>query len=308
MAFGKKKTKKNVKNSKVKKTTKIKEEEVIEDDDDDLLDSEEDEDSIFDNSEDEDEEELDDEDEIEDEDEEDDDPEDNADDEEEDEKPVRSKKKKVVESKKKAAKRTLSAPKGTSTKELKNAERIILKGFKDKKNENDIKTDLALSGLNFSKIILLYKFVTIEHDLVKSPREIKNEIIEIINESDIIPTVVEKMEDPEADDLDYYFFEPTIQHIKDSVAFSTEKKIISILKELLSNIDFAFPAKPRKKRINKVEKAIANYFYSTNEPNIDDFTEALEEVTTENVVKRWVKLFKLLTSVANGLTAEQGLR
>jgi hypothetical protein len=307
MAFGKKKTKKNVKNSKVKKTTKIKEEEIIEDDDDDLLDSEEDEDSIFDNSEDEDEEELDDEDEIEDEDEEDDDPEDNADDEEE-EKPIRSKKKKVVESKKKAAKRTLSAPKGTSTKELKNAERIILKGFKDKKNENDIKTDLALSGLNFSKIILLYKFVTIEHDLVKSPREIKNEIIEIINESDIIPTVAKKMENEEADDLDYYFFEPTIQHIKDSVAFSTEKKIIAIFKEFLNNIDFTFPAKPRKKRINKVEKAIANYFCSTDEHNIDDFTEALEEVTTENVVKRWVKLFKLLTSVANGLTAEQGLR
>lgn len=300
MAFGKKKTKKSVKKNKLKKTSKV--EEIIEDEDE-ILDDDEDEDSIFDDSED-------DEDEIED----DDDEEDEDEEEEEiEEKPkkkkkVKANKKKVkTDKKKKISKKVLSTPKGVSKKELQQAEDIILKGFEDKKNENDIKTELALSGFDFSKTILLYKYVTIEHDLVKSPKEIKNEIIEKISESDILSTVSEKIEEGKEEELDYYFFEPTIQFVEENVTFAAKKKIISILKELLGDIDFVLPPKPRKKSINKVEKAIVNYFYSTDEHDIESFTEALEEVTTERVVKRWAKLFKLLTCIVNRETSE-GLR
>lgn len=289
--------KKATKKSKMKKTVEIEKDDLLED---------EDEDSIFDDEDDDDEIEEDEEEEIEDDEDE---IEEDDDEEEEEIEEIKPKKKKATKPKKeKTAKKVLAAPKGVSPKLLKQAEKIVLKGFKDHKKENEIKTELAHSGLDFSKTIQLYKYITIEHNLIKSPAEIKNEVTEIINESNILSTVSEKIEEDKEDELDYFFFEPIIATIKESIPSVTERKIVSIFNELLDDVNFKIPSKPKGKRISKIDKAVVNYFYNNDEYDIDSFKEALEKATTERGAKRWLKMFKLLTTIANGQTAEQGLR
>lgn len=191
-------------------------------------------------------------------------------------------------------------PKGIKQEEYDKAQAIIISGYKAKQDADTIKTAMFENGIPFSSLLRLFKAITIAKKLVISPKEIKDGI------GNYLKNVKFKTL------KDWTNVEPLIKHIMGQVEGATEKKIMAALRTKMSELELECPKKPKKKkgdgpRTSKINVAIVNLFAGNKDASAEDFAKALKEVTTEKSLKKWGRLYKTFSTIAQGLTAEQGL-
>jgi len=193
---------------------------------------------------------------------------------------------------------TTNLPKGIDQETYDVAKNIIISGFKANQDENTIKSAMFGEGIKFSDLVRLYKAITIGEGLIRSPKEIKADIEKQVAETEI----VESLEDRE-DDLSYDELEDDIKRIVAEVEGATEKKVIAAFRNVLAEHDFDMPKKPKKpkgQKAGKINIAICDAFAENPELTASEFETMIAAVTTEKSVKKWCRMYKLFSALANG--------
>jgi len=193
---------------------------------------------------------------------------------------------------------TTNLPKGIDQETYDTAKNIILSGFKAGQDENAIKSAMFGEGIKFSDLVRLYKAITIGEGLIRSPKEIKADIEEKVEGTEII----ESLEDRETD-LTYDELEDDIKRITSEVEGATEKKVIAAFRNALAEHDFDMPKKPKKskgQKAGKINTAICAAFAKNPELTAKEFETMISAVTTEKSVKKWCRMYKLFSALAMG--------
>jgi len=192
-------------------------------------------------------------------------------------------------------------PKGITQDEYDRAKAIIISGFKAKQDGDTVKTAMFEQGIPFSNLLRLYKAITVAENLVISPKEIKTGIEDCLKN---VKFKTLKTWDTVA---------PLVEYIMGQVEGATEKKIMAALRSKMAELELECPKKPAKAkgeggvRTSKINTAIVDLFAGNKKATIEQFSEALEKVTTEKSIKKWTRLYKTFFAIANGLTAKKGL-
>lgn len=216
---------------------------------------------------------------------------------------TKKKTEKVEETKK------VTLPKGIDQETYDKAKEIIVSGFKAKQDENAIKSAMFSNGIAFSDLVRLYKAITIGEGLVRSPKEIKADIEKAIKDADVVGSLGPHAKN---EDLTYEQFEKVISDTVEAVSGATEKKVVSAIRTALAEEDFEMPKKPKKAKgarsAGKINSAICDFFAENKEGTADEFKTAIEAVTTEKSAKKWCRMYKMFSALANGQNAAEGLK
>jgi hypothetical protein len=184
------------------------------------------------------------------------------------------------------------------------AEAIILSGFKAGEDEETIKTTMFNAGIKFSDIIRLYSKITISQGLVRSAKDIKTDIQNFLYNTDFIDYILEKSK---TEDITYNHFVSTIENAMFEIRGATERLIVSVMRPILNDHDIDMPAKPKVKKLTvggKINATIANAFAQNKAMTEDDFKTVVESVTTEKSARKYCKMYKLFSCLANGVGTE----
>jgi hypothetical protein len=199
----------------------------------------------------------------------------------------------------------VNLPKGIELEVYEKAKAVIVSGFKAKQDENAIKTALVAQGIGFSDIVRVYKHVTINEGLVRSPKEIKADIAKVVEKD------LKIKKGATSDDLTYDQFLPLIEKAM-KVGGATERMVTAAIAAKLGDRDLAMPAKPKANKgtgaAGKINTAILDAFAGKKDLTQDEFTKVMAEVTTAKSLKKWVRQFKLFSALAKGLDAKTGLK
>ena len=79
----------------------------------------------------------------------------------------------------------------------------------------------------------------------------------------------------------------------------------------LNDFDMEMPSKPKAAKgrsASKINTAVADLFAGNKKATEAEFKTAIEAVTTEKSAKKWLRMFKLFSALANGVNAEKGLK
>ena len=195
---------------------------------------------------------------------------------------------------------TVTLPKGIKQEEYDKAKLIIVSGYEAKQDADTIKTAMFENGIPFSNLLRLFKAITVAEKLVISPKEIK----------DGIGGYLKKVKFKTL--KDWTSVEPLVKHIMGQVKGATEKKIMAALRTKMNELELECPKKPKRSggdgpRTSKINVAIVDLFAGNKEASAEDFAKALGKVTTEKSLKKWNRLYKTFSAIAQGLTAEKGL-
>jgi hypothetical protein len=201
---------------------------------------------------------------------------------------------------------TVNLPKGIEPEVYEKAKAVILSGFKANKDENAIKTALVAQGIGFSDIVRVYKHVTINEGLVRSPKEIKADIAKVVEKG------LKIKKGATSDDLTYDQFLPLIEEAM-KVEGATERMVTAAIASKLGDMDLAMPTKPKAKKgtgaaAGKINTAIVDAFAKKKDLTQDEFTKVMAGVTTEKSLKKWVRMYKLFSALAKGQDAKSGLK
>ena len=195
---------------------------------------------------------------------------------------------------------TPTTPKGISEEHYNLAKKIIESGFAANQDENAIKSAMFEKGILFSDLVRLYKNLTIELGLIRSSKEINEEIDEML------PELLEEM-DLVDDSLTYDDFMPAIDQVCEEVDGANEKRVVGRIRAYLADQDLSMPKKPKARKGDgggerapgKVNKAIADYFKDNDEPTLEGFKVAMNAVTTEKSTKKWCRMFKTFEAISS---------
>jgi len=187
------------------------------------------------------------------------------------------------------------------------AQKIIISGFKDGKSEDTIKTDLFTAGIpdkiTFSKIQKLYKKITLSQGLVKSAKEVKADILNFLEEVKFKETV--SAWDFDALELNkrvnYNRFVPIISKAIFEVRGATERRVVSVMKNILSELNKEMPYKPKKKKLSKNERIFAtiiNTFFKYPKTSEESFKTVMEFTTNVKTAKKWCKMYEVFSYIA----------
>jgi len=195
--------------------------------------------------------------------------------------------------------------KGIPETQYENAKSVIMQGFENKQDPDEIKTKMFEQGIPFSNLVRLYRAITISEGLVISPAEIRENISEYLDEN------LELAEDLTQEDLSFEGFKPIIAEAVKNITGATEKKVIAQIRKRLEDMDLAMPTRPKKSKGgpkgSKINKTIVDLFFSKPDATSDEFTDAIAEVTTKKSAKKWIRLYPVFSSLATGKSADMGL-
>ncbi len=190
-------------------------------------------------------------------------------------------------------------PKGITQEEFDKAKTIIVSGFEANQEPDVIKTAMFSDGIPFSNLMRLYKAVTVSEGLVISSTKIREGIVEELEEYKF------------TEDMDYDAIDEIIAAVVEAVSGATPKKVTAQIKNVMESQDLEMPRKPRKKkgkRTSKINAALIDLFAENTEATVEEFQAKLEEVTTEKSAKKWMRLYKTMSAIANGLDSVEGLK
>lgn len=186
---------------------------------------------------------------------------------------------------------------------LNTAEAMILSGFKHGQNEDTIKTDLFTAGISegitFSQIQKIYKKITINQGLVKTAKEVKADIQNLLEEMKFKETVSAwDFDEP----VDYNKFLPTIDRIIFEIRGATERRVVSVMKNILMEMDMGMPKKPKIKKLTKNERifiTVINTFFNNSSTTEEEFKTIMESITNIKTAKKWCDMYEIFYYIAN---------
>jgi hypothetical protein len=185
---------------------------------------------------------------------------------------------------------------------LNTAEAMILSGFKHGQSEDTIKTDLFTAGISegitFSQIQKIYKKITINQGLVKTAKEVKTNIQNYLEEMKFKETVSAwGLNEP----LDYNKFLPTIDRILFEIRGATERRVVSVMKKNLTEMNMEMPNKPKRKKLSKNERifiTIINTFFNNSRTSEEEFKTIMESITNVKTAKKWCDMYEIFSYIA----------
>lgn len=192
-------------------------------------------------------------------------------------------------------------PKGIEQEEYDKAKAVIVSGFKSKADADTIKTAMFEQGIPFSNLLRLYKAITINEGLVISPKAIKAGLEEFLANVDFTQVT------------EYDHVQQIVDKALETVEGATEKRTVSAIRKLMAGLDLECPKKPRKSdggggaRVSKINTAIVDFFKGNPAGTVEEFTAMIGGVTTEKSAKKWIRMFKMFSALANGKTSAEGL-
>jgi len=182
---------------------------------------------------------------------------------------------------------------------LKLADPIIVKGFKEDLEENAIKTQLAVAGIEFTAINRIFKKVAIGRNLIVDPVVVKENIETVVAESDW-----EELKSFEQ-------FQEICEDIADEVDGATLAKVMRIAEDFLKEQDIDVPSKKTTKATRakggKAARAILDLFAKNSKATKAEAYEAVLPCgkAHKNAVDNLKIHYMVAFGCANGMTADE---
>lgn len=198
---------------------------------------------------------------------------------------------------------TVSLPKGITQEQYDEAKGIVLAGYENKDSADVIKTTMFTAGIPFSNLVRLFKAISINEGLVVAPAIINKGIEEVL--SDLGDRVILD----ENGVMAYEELESLAKHTVENVSGCTIKKAMKALRTRLAELDIDAPKKPKKAGASKgaagkVNIAIVDFFAANAAGTAEEFSAAMSKVTTEKSLKKWNRMYKLFSALAQGKDSE----
>lgn len=195
-------------------------------------------------------------------------------------------------------------PKGITKEVYEKAREIIESGFNAGVTEDGIKTAMFENGIPFSDLMRLYKRITIDSGLVMSSKDIADGIDNAMKGE--VEAVIFSLGE-NTDTLSFDMLQPIVEKVKSLVKSATEKRILAAIKKIVEAHDLQMPVRAKSIRGSgssagggKIATVIADVFADNKETTIKEFEEAISAVTTAKSTKKWCRMFKLFSTLANG--------
>lgn len=191
-------------------------------------------------------------------------------------------------------------PRGIDIETYEKAKSIIVSGFENNATPDDIKSAMFGQGIKFSDLVRLYKAITVNENLVLSDKEINEKVDAVLeNELDISNSTTNE-------DLTYEAIEPALTSALE-VKGSTAKRVAVRCARYLAEYDLVMPKKPKtsKTRTGKVNKTILDVFAANKEATKEEFTTAIEAVTSEKNAKIVSGKYRFFFCLANGIGSDK---
>lgn len=183
-------------------------------------------------------------------------------------------------------------PRGIKQEEYDLAKKIIVDGFANNAEPDQIKGAMFENGIPFSKMVRLYKLVTTEERLVIPAKEVK-ETVEA--------WFAENTPDLEALAGSYSTVDQLLKHLMGEVEGATPRVVIGCIRSYIEDNGYEMPEKPKGMgRTSAVAKSIVNAFAENTELSFDEYKAMLEPITTEKSINRWLGLYKSFSLIAAG--------
>lgn len=187
--------------------------------------------------------------------------------------------------------------KGIDESVYESAKAIIISGFQNDAPEDDIKSAMFEAKVPFSALMRLYKAITISEGLVVASKV----AVEAINEYLKAKFKVTK----KTADMKHEDFQVVIDDAIENVPGANDKRVRSVLKKRLAEKDIALPKKPKAPKggsgkASKVQNAVLDFFKATKEGTLEEFTAMITKIVAEKSVKKYVRLYKVYSALANG--------
>ena len=191
-----------------------------------------------------------------------------------------------------SAEDAFTLPRGISQEEYDKAKSIIVDGFANNAEPDQIKGALFENGIPFSKMVRLYKLVTTTERLVIPAKEVK-ETIEA--------WFTENTPDLEALAGSYSTVDQLQKFLLSEIEGATPRVTMGCIRSYLEDNGYAMPDKPKGMgRTSAVAKTIVNAFAENTELSFDEYKAILEPICTEKSINRWLGLYKSFSCIAAG--------
>lgn len=183
-------------------------------------------------------------------------------------------------------------PRGIKQEEYDLASSIIVDGFANGADPDQIKGAMFEQGIPFSKMVRLYKLVTTTERLVIPAKEVREGIVAWFEENP---------PDLEALAASYSTVDQLAKHLMGEIEGATPRITFGCIKTYLEDNEYSYPKKPKGLgRTSKVAKMIVNAFAENTEITLDEYKAILEPVTTDKSINRWLGLYKAFSLIAAG--------
>lgn len=183
-------------------------------------------------------------------------------------------------------------PRGIKQEEYDAAKEIIVEGFANGADPDEIKGALFEAGVPFSKMVRLYKLVTSAERLIIPVKEVRENIQAWIEENN-----------PDLDSLSgsYSVVDQLAKYFQNEIEGCTPRVAFDEIRKYLTDYEYPMPKKPKGMgRTSAVAKLIVNAFAENSELSFDEYKAAIEDITTEKSITRWLGLYKPFSLVAMG--------
>jgi len=199
---------------------------------------------------------------------------------------------------------TFKLPQNVTQEEYDKAKAIIVSGFEAEQDPDVIKTAMFTEGIAFSKLLRIYKSVTLTEGLVIDPKVVKEGI-----ENELTGLKIGEMID---EDTTYPEIQKVVDTVLKAVKGSTEAKVLSVIRTVFDSQDLDMPKKPKAARVTKktlaIQTVVIDLFHKDADTSFEEMQTAIMGIATEGEAKPYLRQFKLFSALSNGLDAEEGLK
>ena len=181
-------------------------------------------------------------------------------------------------------------PRGISQEEYDTAKSIIVDGFANEADPDQIKGAMFENGIAFSKLVRLYTLITTEERLVIPPGEVRDNLKEWFNENT-----------PDLENLASSFsvVDQLAKFLTKEVEGCTLRNAMTAIKNYMEENGYDVPKKPKGMgRTSAVAKTIVNGFAANPAMTFEEYKEMLTPLTTEKSINRWLGLYKVFSLIA----------
>lgn len=192
----------------------------------------------------------------------------------------------------------MTIPQGITSEEYEIGKDIVVKGFKKMDDQNKIRTDLVIAGINIDRHLTVFNAIAIHESLIVDPSKIRDDIKAIIDHPSYDFT---KLTDYKND------LAPIIEYILDKVNNSDIKTISSVIKSKYKNMGLDCPKMPRAKTWSPVEKAIVDQFADDCDTTEKEYNDLIDKTIFKNQDK-WKKMYSMFHCIAKGIYSSDGLK
>ena len=181
-------------------------------------------------------------------------------------------------------------PRGISQEEYDTAKAIIVNGFANNADPDQIKGAMFENGIAFSKLVRLYTLITTTERLVIPAKEVRDSLTEWFTTNP--PDVASLASSFSTVDQLARFLVGEIEGVTPRGAFTAIRKY-------MEENGAEFPKKPAGMgRTSAVAKTVVNAFAANTELTFEEYKAILAPITTEKSINRWLGLYKSFSLIA----------